>query len=50
MYYKFKVFKAGHAVFKYKLIYAFCLESAYSKISEWCDDNGYVDFEHVKEV
>lgn len=44
----FKVYKPGHAVFKYKSVFAENAVEAIEKIDEYCYQNGYIDFEYVE--
>ena len=45
----FKVYRKGHAVFKYVTIWADDLREAMFKIDDYAYDNGYIDFEYVEE-
>ena len=45
----FKVYKPGHAVFKYKSVFAEDAIESIEKIDEYCHRNGYIDFECVEE-
>lgn len=45
----FKMYRPGHAVFRYKTIFAMDIAEAMEYADEWADCNGYVDFELVKE-
>lgn len=47
--YLFKMYRAGHKVFRYKVIFAFDEAEAMELADEWADCNGYVDFELIKE-
>lgn len=48
MEYRFKMYRPGHAVFRYKTIFAFTEETAWAIADEWAYENGYIDFELVK--
>ncbi len=45
MFFTFKVYRPGHAVWTRKRIFAETLQEAYERIDSWCYENGYEDFE-----
>ena len=46
--YLFKMYRPGHAVFKYKVIFAWDIKDAMEYADKWAEENGYVDYELVK--
>jgi len=47
--YLFKMYRPGHKVFRYKVIFAFDEAEAMELADEWADCNGYVDYQLIKE-
>ena len=47
--YLFKMYRPGHAVFRYKTFLCWDEREAMGKADEWADCNGYIDFDLIKE-
>ena len=45
MKYRFKVYRPGHAVWTRKEVWAGSVEEAATKIDEYCEQSGYIDWE-----